>query len=113
MQEEGDTEDAEDVERAPTPHAPRHNPPGRLAGDMRQHKLEAVVGSGKKKYLHKPCRICTAHKKGKGTKYICFFCKVLPQKKLLPKVPHAQQILGCLLSTHIEFQQNKLSRKKL
>jgi hypothetical protein len=50
MQKEGDSEDEVEVEGAPTLHATRHDPLGRLSHDMRQHKLEAVVGSQKKKY---------------------------------------------------------------
>jgi len=52
-------------EKQATPRRPKQDPPGRLAGDFRIHKLEKIVGSGegKRKYLARPCKVCAAHKK--------------------------------------------------
>jgi hypothetical protein len=49
------------------PIHPIHDLHGRLPGDMGQHKLEDIVGLGKRKYPQKPCRICAAHWKTRGT----------------------------------------------
>ena len=44
---------------------PKPNPPGRLSGDIRIHKLKKTVGVGmrKKKYPARQCKVCAAHKK--------------------------------------------------
>jgi hypothetical protein len=36
-----------------------------------------------------------------------------PQKKLLPKVSHTQQVLGSLVITHTKFQEKKLNKRSL
>jgi len=43
----------------------KQDPPGRLSGDFRIHKLEKIVGygEGKKKYRARQCKVCAAHKK--------------------------------------------------
>jgi len=44
---------------------PKLDPPGRLPGDFRIHKLEKIFGDGegKKKYPARQCKMCAAHKK--------------------------------------------------
>jgi hypothetical protein len=61
--------------QTPTGRTPKLDPPGRLSGDMKKHTLESIVGSGKKKFPTKPCKVCSAHKKRSETRYICSFCK--------------------------------------
>ncbi|XP_069702803.1 uncharacterized protein [Periplaneta americana] len=62
--------------RATIPNFLKHDPPERLNGSMSDHKLEAIIRVGKKKYPQKPCRVCAVHKLRKDTRYICSFCKV-------------------------------------
>jgi len=54
---------------------PKQDPPGRLSGDFRIHKLEKIVGvgEGKKKYPARQCKACAAHKKLSETRNICKF----------------------------------------
>jgi len=61
-----------------TSRGPKQDPPGRLSGDFRIHKLEKIVGGGvgKKKYLARQCKVCAAHKKRSETRNICKFCVV-------------------------------------
>jgi len=56
-----------------TPRGTKQDPPGRLSGNFRIHKLEKIVGGGeeKKKYPAKQCEVCAAHKKRSETRYIC------------------------------------------
>jgi len=48
-----------------TPNGPKQDPPGRLSGDFRTHKLEKIVGGeeGKRNYPARQCTVCAAHKK--------------------------------------------------
>ena len=52
---------------------PKQDPPGRLSGDFRIHKLEKIVGGGegKKKYPARLCEVCATHKKQSETRNIC------------------------------------------
>jgi hypothetical protein len=61
---------------------PEQDPPGRLSGDFRMHKLEKIVGGweGKKKYPVRQCKLCAAHKKQSENRNICKFCAVLLHK---------------------------------
>jgi len=65
-------------EKQTTQSGPKQDPPGRLSGDFRIHKLEKIVGSGegKRKYPARQCEVCAARKKQSGTRYICKFCVV-------------------------------------
>jgi len=58
---------------------PKQEPPDRLSGDFRIHKLEKIVGGGegKTKYPVRQCKVCAAHKKRSETRNICKFCIVL------------------------------------
>jgi len=49
---------------------PKQDPPGRLFGDFRIHKLEKIVGGGegKKKYPAGHCKVCAAHKQSETTR---------------------------------------------
>ena len=42
----------------------KRDPPGRLSGDFRIHKLEKTVGGGegKRKYPARQCKVCAARK---------------------------------------------------
>lgn len=74
--ETDEEEEEEGPEKSTTPRAPHQDPPGRLlGGEVKKHKLQAIV-TGNKKYPSKPCRVCAAHKKRKETRYICSFCTV-------------------------------------
>jgi len=61
---------------------PKQDPPGRLSGDFRIHKLEKIVGGGegKKKCPARQCTVCAVHKERSETRYICKFC-VIPLHK--------------------------------
>jgi hypothetical protein len=52
-------------EKQTTQRGPKQDPPGRLSGDFRIHKLEKIVagGEGKKKYHARQCIVCAARKK--------------------------------------------------
>lgn len=63
-------------EERPTQRAPRRDHPARLSGVMMKHTLEKIVGKGKKQYPSRMCRVCSAKKLRKETRYICAFCKV-------------------------------------
>ena len=51
-------------EKQSTPRGPKQDPPCRLFGDFRIHKLEIIVagGEGIKKYPARQCKVCAAHK---------------------------------------------------
>ena len=52
-----ETEEEEGSEKSTTPRAPHQDPPGRLlGGDVKKHKLQAIV-TGNKKYPSKPCHV--------------------------------------------------------
>jgi len=72
------SDDLQLPEKPTTPRGPKQDPPGRLTGDLRIHKLEKIVagGEGKKKYPSRQCKVCAAHKKRSETRYICKFCVV-------------------------------------
>jgi hypothetical protein len=63
-------------EKRPTQSRPSEDPPGRLSGNFSKHKLGKIVGEvqGKKKYPVRQCRVYSAHKKLRETRYICEFC---------------------------------------
>ena len=48
---------------------PKQNPPGRLSGDFRIHKLEKIFGGGegKRKCPARQCKVCATHKKWSET----------------------------------------------
>ena len=55
--EEDEEEEEEGPEKSTTPRAPHQDPPGRLlGGDVKKHKLQAIV-TGNKKYPSKPCHV--------------------------------------------------------
>jgi len=62
---------------------PKQDPPGRLPGDFRTHKLEKIFGGGegKKKYPARQCKMCAGHKKRSETRNICKF-RVVPLHKV-------------------------------
>ena len=59
------SDDLQVPEKQSIPRGPKQQPPGRLSGDFRIHKLEITVdgGEGKKKYPARQCEVCVAHKK--------------------------------------------------
>jgi hypothetical protein len=59
------SDDLQLPEKQITPRRPKKDPPGRLSGDFRIHKLENIFGGGeeKKKYSTRQCKVCAAHKK--------------------------------------------------
>ena len=48
------SDDLEMPEKQTTPRGPKLDPPGRLSGDFRTHKLEKIVAGGKGKKV--PCK---------------------------------------------------------
>jgi hypothetical protein len=50
------------LEKQRTPKWPAKDPPGRLSGNFRIHKLEKIVdgGEGKRKYPTRQCKVCAA-----------------------------------------------------
>jgi hypothetical protein len=46
---ESNSNDLQLSEKQTTPRGPKQDPPGRLSGDFRIHKLEKIVGGGKGK----------------------------------------------------------------
>jgi hypothetical protein len=60
---------------------PKQEPPGRLSGDFRIHKLEKIIGDweGKSMYPARQCKVCVAHKRS-GTKNIFKF-RIVPLHK--------------------------------
>jgi hypothetical protein len=70
-------------EKQITPRGPNQDPPGRLSGDNRIHKLEKILGGweGKRKYPARQCKLCAAHKKRSETRNICKLCVVPLHKR--------------------------------
>jgi len=66
---ECNSDDLQLPEKQTTPRGPKQDPPGRLSGDFRIHKLEKIVGGGegKRKYPARQCKVCAAHKKRSET----------------------------------------------
>jgi len=75
---DSDSDDLQQPEKQTTPRECKQDPPCRLSGDSRIHKLEKIVGGGegKRKYTARQCKVCGAHKKRSETRYICKFCVV-------------------------------------
>jgi hypothetical protein len=63
-------------EKKPTPSGPAEDSTARLSGNFSKHKLGKIVGGGqgKTKYPVSQRRVCSAHKKGIETRYICEYC---------------------------------------
>ncbi len=59
-----------------TPRAASHDPPTRLDGRMRNHTLEPIAATAKKKFPSRKCRVCVKHGERKETRYICSACHV-------------------------------------
>ena len=76
--DKSNSDDLQMPEKQTTPRGPKLDPPGRLSGDFRTHKLGKIVagGKGNKKYPVRQCKVCAAHKKRSATRYICKFCVV-------------------------------------
>jgi hypothetical protein len=62
---ESSSDDLQLPPKQTTPRGSNQDPPGRLSGGFRIHKLEKIVGGveGKKKYPTIRCKVCAAHKK--------------------------------------------------
>lgn len=56
--------------------APSRDPPGRLSMDMRKHVIAKIESKGKKKFVQRQCRVCSARKVRSETCFICKFCEV-------------------------------------
>ena len=58
------SDDLQVPEKQSTLRGPKQDPPCRLFGDFRIHKLEIIVagGEGIKKYPARQCKVCAAHK---------------------------------------------------
>jgi tRNA A37 methylthiotransferase MiaB len=75
---ESSSNDLQLPKKQTTPRGPKKNPPGRLSGDFRVHKLEKMFAGVEvnKKYPARQRKVCAAHKKQSGTRNICTFCVV-------------------------------------
>ena len=74
---DSNSDDLELPEKQTSPRGPKQDPPGRLSGDFRMHKLEKIGdGEGKRKYPARPYKVCAVHKKQTEPRYICKFCVV-------------------------------------
>lgn len=51
------------------------NPSCRLSGNMKQHILEPITSTGKKKFPTKQCKVCSSNKKRSETRYCCKLCR--------------------------------------
>jgi len=67
---ESNSDDLQMPEKQTPPRGPKQDPPGRLSGDFRIHKLEKIVGGGegKRKYPARPYKVCAAYKKQSETR---------------------------------------------
>jgi len=76
---EANSDDLQLPEKQTTPRRPKQDPPGRLSGNFRIHKLEKIAGfvEGKRRYPARQCIVCVANKKRSETRYFCKFCVVL------------------------------------
>ena len=63
--------------------APRQDPPGRLSGNLKEHQIERIKTERTNKFTRKRCRVCYANKKRSETKYMCSFCKVPHNLKIV------------------------------
>ena len=77
---EAEEEDAVEIAQTGTSTSirrdPYRDPPEKLFGNMRQHILEQIVGTGKW-YPRRKCRICTANnRRGDTRRHIRKFCLV-------------------------------------
>jgi hypothetical protein len=77
-------------------HVPKRNPVGRLSGDMKDHQLQVIDGVGKRKYP----QMCAAHKSRKHQIYLQFMPSPSTEERLLHEVPHQDEILTSLVSSH-------------
>ena len=61
-QSESNSDDLQLPGKQTTPRVPKQDPPGRISGDFRTHKLEKIVGGGeaKRKYPARLCKVCAA-----------------------------------------------------
>ena len=77
-QSESNSDELQLPEKQTTTSVPKQDPPDRLSGDFRIHKLEKILGDGegKRKYPVRQCEVCAAHKKRSETRCICKFCVV-------------------------------------
>ena len=97
---EEDEEEEDGPEKSTTPRAPHQDPPGRLlGGDVKKHKLKAIV-TGNKKYPSKPCRVCAAHKK--RIHMLLLHC-ASTQRRMFRGIPYPETLLEYLVRTEIKF----------
>jgi len=60
---EANSDELQLPEKQTTPRRPKQDPPYRLSGDFRIHKLAKIVGGGerKRKYPARQCKVSAAH----------------------------------------------------
>ena len=77
--DDSDSDSDNDSQRpslAGTPRAASHDPPTRLDGRMRNHTLEPIAATAKKKFPSRKCRVRVKHGERKETRYVCSTCHV-------------------------------------
>jgi len=79
---ESSSDDLQLPEKQTTPRWSKQDPPRRLSGDFRIHKLKKNFADGeeKNKYPARQCKVSAAHTKRSETRHICKFCVVLLHK---------------------------------
>jgi len=106
------SDDLQVPENQSTPGGPKEDPPGRLSGVFRIHKLEIIVagGEGKKKYPARQCKVCAAHKKQSETGYMSKFCIVLLHKGSCFEKYHPVKIYYAI---YMQFLQSQAQEQNL
>lgn len=64
------------VEPTVVPPSPRTDPPSRLTGTIREHKLISLPATSKKARPTRPCRVCQRAGKRSESRMICYQCNV-------------------------------------
>jgi hypothetical protein len=96
--------DALQLPEKQTPMWPKQDPPGRLSGDFRIHKLEKIVasGEGKNKYPAIQFKVCAAHKKRSETRNICKLCVVALHKGSCFEKYHSVKIYQTIYMQYLQ-----------
>jgi hypothetical protein len=73
-------DESQDSNRTPTPtppkRAPKSDPPGRLDGKLKDHKLVHIPPTKKDKTPTRRCRVCIRENIKKETRFVCAHCGV-------------------------------------
>ena len=74
------SDESQGLSRTPTPtppkRAPKNDPPGRLDGKLKNHKLVHIRPTKSDKTSTRKCRVCTRKSIKKETRFLCAQCGV-------------------------------------